>query len=128
MAVNAKTAGLAMRSHSRPNVGNPLVLQDYESPGNRAPHGPGDNWARLTALEPALVGLEKDLRSAMTRSRYDCIDKLWVYGGFKRRMTRLVGWQAAHPALRTEGDYSAAYSHLWSILESNERRTSRSGR
>lgn len=104
------------------------MLQDYEPPGVCAPPGPGTDWARLTALEPALVGLESDLRSAMTRSRYDCIDKLWHHGGFKRRMSRLVGWQAEHPALSTEGAYHVAYSHLWSILESYERRAFRSGR
>lgn len=100
-------------------------MHDYEPPGICAPHGPGADWARLTALEPALVGLEDDLRSATMRNHFDCIDQLWHHGGFKRRMERLVGWQAAHPALSTGDAYDAVYRHLWSILESYERRTSR---
>lgn len=114
-----------MRSHSRPNVGNPLVLQDYESPGNCAPRGPGADWARLAALEPALVGLESDLRSVMTRSHYDCIDKLWHHGGLKSRMDRLVGWHARNPALRDGDAYDTAYRHLWSVMESYERQSRR---
>jgi hypothetical protein len=97
-------------------------MYEYEPGGSPTPC-----WKSLAALEPALLGLEDDLRSAVTRNHFDCIDQLWHRGGFKRRMERLVGWQAAHPALSTGDAYDAVYRHLWSILESYERPASRAG-
>lgn len=93
----------------------------YDDEPGGSPTGASPRWDALAALEPALLDLERDLRSAACRSlrsmHFPTIDHLWHHGGFKNRMSRLVGWCARQPMLATCEAYETAYRHLWSVLE-----------
>lgn len=107
-------------------------MHDTSPPGGCALNGPGTTWASLTALQPRLLDLEDDLRVAMSRNLqlpgHFPLDVIWHYAGFKRRLTRLVGWHAEHPILGTCTAYEVAYGHLWDLMESYERHVIQAGR
>lgn len=105
-------------------------MTDAHSPygGPAATPGAG-RWAWLVAMEPALIDLEEEiLRTAPERLRaeqdFGCVspvDELWCdpigREGIKRKLGRLVGWNAANPALRNETDWRFAQGRVYGLLE-----------
>jgi len=81
---------------------------------------------RLSALEPRLAGLETHIKAIRDdgTTRSFCANHRWYgcagcnvcEGGLKQEVTRLVGWEAQRPDLRTEAAYNVAYDHLYQLL------------
>jgi hypothetical protein len=79
-------------------------------------------WRDMAKTEPRLQKLYADIRMVKddkTRATF-CANSVWYgYAGhtsFKERMSCLVGFQAANPALRTMDVYDAAYQKLYDTL------------
>jgi hypothetical protein len=76
-------------------------------------------WRDLTKIEPRLVALYQEIRTIKDNGESFCANALW-YGyaslGFKDRMSRLVGFTADDPRLRTMEAYGVAYKKLYEAL------------
>ena len=71
-------------------------------------------WGALCKLEPGLAVLERQAR----RTRFS-----WrAYETMKRRLARLVGWQARCPKLRNSEAYHVAHRRILRALESRKGR------
>ncbi|MCL5957865.1 MAG: hypothetical protein M1358_00880 [Chloroflexi bacterium] len=80
-------------------------------------------WADLTALEPGLITLEREIKAIrVPAGQVFCGNACWYgyggYRGFKRPLTNLVGWYARKTdrALCSNEAYDLAYKHLYSLL------------
>lgn len=72
-------------------------------------------WASCRALEPRLADLE---HRVATLGITDAHPDYWrEYETWKRELSRLVGWDARRPELRTTDCYDACHRHLLSIME-----------
>jgi hypothetical protein len=74
----------------------------------------------LTDLEPRLLRLLADIKTVRAEARgrkHSCANRHW-YGGFKKRLCALVGFDArgAEPALRGSDAYDTAYRYLCDCL------------
>jgi hypothetical protein len=84
------------------------------------------SFSRLSEIESRLADLEiaiKAIRDDSNMSTF-CANHRWIGcagcttcgGGLKRKLTRLVGWQAEIDELRNSDAYDVAYDHLYSLL------------
>jgi hypothetical protein len=81
---------------------------------------PKVTWKWLTAEEPALLRLEKDIRAVRDDGGPSfCANRQW-YGrrddGFKGRVYYLAGFSARNRNLRTMEAYDVALKHLYALL------------
>jgi hypothetical protein len=82
---------------------------------------PALTWEDLTALEPRLELLERDIRyhASQARSVGYCASRHWhgyAGPGFKDRLSVLVGWEVDGPMLGSSEAYDVAYDHLYELL------------
>jgi transcriptional regulator with XRE-family HTH domain len=77
-------------------------------------------WRRLVDAQPALLGLEDELRTIASRdhTREWCASEVWrCPAGARARIGRLVGWRYPFdPVLGAPRAYDAAKAHLRSLL------------
>src|SRR5688500_1649580 len=88
-----------------------------------APATASATWAALTAAEPRLVGLLREIRGVRRTAPSFCANRVWYgYGnphaGYKARMSALVGWgrRGGPPVLTTQRAYDVAYDTLYRAL------------
>lgn len=82
-------------------------------------------WPQLTAAEPRLLDLEKEVRAEAAKAE---TDPMWSFSIYWSRTLRpairpLVGWErdtGARPELHTEAAWHAAISHLIGLLPAGE--------
>jgi hypothetical protein len=77
-------------------------------------------FLELSSLEPKLRRLLVDIKAVRAEARgrkHFCANRRW-YGGFKKRLCSLVGFDArdAEPALRSPAAYDTAYAYLYHHL------------
>ena len=78
-------------------------------------------WEKVCEAEPRLLDLLWEVRlfgrdGDAVRVEH-CSNWAWTgRHGFRRRMAELVGFNAAHPQLRTKEAYDLAYVTLWDAL------------
>src|SRR3954449_8614363 len=94
------------------------------------PPGPGQTgdepmkmtWAWLSAEEPALLSLERDMRAVRDEGGPSfCANRHWCGrqdDGFRGRLYWLAGFRARNKRLRTMEAYDLATDHLYSLLPS----------
>jgi hypothetical protein len=113
-----------------------IDITEFEKapPPTAPPLGREVTWAELIELEPRLIELENEARSAreLARMALDvdpgavvCGNLLW-YGNasipmeetFKGRVKQLVGWgrEDAHPVLGTSEAYDCAVDRFYELL------------
>jgi hypothetical protein len=82
------------------------------------------NWVALCRLAPRLPQLRAEIiavRSEAEGRKHFCANRQWhEQGGFKDRVSRLVGWESdsEHTSLRGAQAYDFAYRHLHQLLPS----------
>jgi hypothetical protein len=84
------------------------------------------DFVSLCIAEPRLLELEARARAIKDdgQTRRFCANHRWhgcigcdvCYGGLEQALTRLVGWGAETPELRSEATYDVAYDHLIRLL------------
>lgn len=75
-------------------------------------------WRRLVKNEPRLKDLERD---ALALHRGDEDVEWGDWEGVKQRLSRLVGWWAESPRIRSHKDFEVAYDHLLTCWECGRR-------
>jgi hypothetical protein len=75
-------------------------------------------WTEIVSIEPRLSELLREVQAVKDPGgKYFCANDHWYpLGGFKSRLSRLVGWHAENPALRTCEAYDIAYDFLYELL------------
>lgn len=72
-------------------------------------------WPRLGEVEPGLLDLYRAVQAVDGRDAHFCANQVW-YDSFRARLLGLVGWEARHPALRTQAAYDLAYETIYAAL------------
>lgn len=65
-------------------------------------------------LEPAVAGLLDEARN-LPPDEWHCGNHTF-YARFKPQIVRLAGWDAMHPALRTEQAYDLVYKCVYDLM------------
>jgi hypothetical protein len=94
--------------------------QSEQTGGVMTQRKPKVTWTWLTAEEPALLRLEKDIRAVRDDGGPSfCANRQW-YGrrddGFKIRLYYLAGFMARNERLRTMEAYDVATKRLYALL------------
>ena len=90
-----------------------------------------NTWTDIIVIEPCLANLESEI--LYTTPPKPMSYEFWTaWEGYKRRMSRLVGWDARRPELASPALYDMAYRHLYDLYEirayQQRRRNRRRGR
>ena len=72
-------------------------------------------WGELIEIEPRVEALRKEAAAADGSAPDFCANDLW-FCRFKPRVTKLAGWDAEKPELRTPEAYDLAYQTVYNQL------------
>lgn len=86
-------------------------------------------WADLVAIEPRLIGPEREAERVARRFGRRRSRAFWLaYEGIKQRASKLVGWHSRRPAVATADAYEIATVHLYDVCCSGPRQQIKPGR
>jgi hypothetical protein len=72
-------------------------------------------FEQLVKIEPRLKDLDRQAAEVDGSDSDFCANRVW-YGSLKPTLLKLVGWEAAHPLLKSETAYDVAYEHIYNRL------------
>lgn len=95
----------------------PLSQIPRECPCEDDPRAvPVRSFEEICVIEPRLRDLYREAKSYQPRPGF-CANEVWYrQGGLKERLTRLVGWGADNPALRSRRVYDLSYDVIYNAL------------
>ena len=73
-------------------------------------------FEEICEIEPGIAFLYETAKGYHANADEDfCANRVW-YGGMKRILINLVGWEAVRPELRSSEDYNIAYDTVYEAL------------